>query len=109
MPEVAGAATPRVGGMVLRGNVGAAGTLATMHTYSETLARRIVAHVARASADDPTAWVMLHDAARHLKVAEESAVLAMRVAVAWGWLKAEGIVLYRVSLTPRGLALPRPH
>lgn len=65
--------------MVLMGNVGAAGMLATMHTYSETLARRIVAHVARASADDPTAWVMLHDAARHLKVAEKSAVLAMRV------------------------------
>jgi hypothetical protein len=84
-------------------------TLIAMHTYSETLARRIVAHVARASADDPTAWVMLHDVARHLKVAEESAVLAMRVAIAWGWLKAEGIVLYRVSVTPQGLALPRPH
>jgi hypothetical protein len=36
-------------------------------------------------------------------------VAAMRVGIAWGWLKAEGIVLYRVSLTPRGLALPHPH
>jgi hypothetical protein len=53
-------------------------TLIAMHTYSETLARRIVAHVARASADDPTAWVMLHDVARHLKVAEESAVCNAR-------------------------------
>jgi hypothetical protein len=52
---------------------------------------------------------MLHEVARHLKVDEASAEAAMRVAVAWGWLKAEGIVLYRVSLTPRGLALPRPH
>jgi hypothetical protein len=50
-----------------------------MHTYSETLARRIVARVARARADDPTAWVMLHDVARDLKVTEESAVFAMRV------------------------------
>jgi len=80
-----------------------------MHTYSETLARRIVAHVARASADEPTGWVMLHNVARRLKVDEASAEAAMRVAIAWGWLKAEGIVLYRVSLTPRGLALPRPH
>jgi hypothetical protein len=42
--------------------------------------------------------------ARHLKVDEASAEAAMRVAI----LKAEGIGLHRVSLTPRGVALPRP-
>jgi hypothetical protein len=80
-----------------------------MRSDSETLSRRIVACVARASADDPMVWVMLHEAARHLKVDEASAAAAMRVAIARGWLKAEGIVLHRVSLTPRGVALPRPH
>jgi hypothetical protein len=79
-----------------------------MEIYSETLARRIVAHLARATADDPREWVMLHDVARQLKVNEASAEDAMRVAIAWGWLKAEGISLYRVCLTAECiLPLPR--
>jgi tellurite resistance protein len=79
-----------------------------MRTYSETLARCIVAHVARVTADDPMAWVLLQDVARDLKVDDEAAETAMRMAVAWGWLKAEGIHLYRVCLTAKDSALPRP-
>jgi hypothetical protein len=79
-----------------------------VHTYSEALARRIVAHVARVTAADPMAWVLLQDVARNLKVDDEAAEAAMRVAIAWGWLKVEGINLYRVCLTAKGLALPRP-
>jgi hypothetical protein len=54
------------------------------------------------------AWVLLQDVARNLKVDDEAAEAAMRVAIAWGWLKVEGINLYRVCLTAKGLALPRP-
>jgi hypothetical protein len=77
-----------------------------MQIYSETLARRIVAHLARA--DDPE-WVMLHEVARHLKVDEASAEAAMRVAIACGWLDAAGTSLYRVCLSDAGRALPPPH
>ena len=77
-----------------------------MQIYSETLARRIVAHLART--DDPE-WVMLHEVARHLKVDEASAEAAMRVAIAGGWLYASGISLYRVCLTDAGRALPPTH
>ena len=51
-------------------------------------------------------WVMLHDVARQPKVDEASAENAMRVAIAWGWLKAEGISLYRVCLTAGGGLCP---
>jgi hypothetical protein len=75
-----------------------------MRTFNETLSRRIVALVARATAEEPTAWVMLHQVARQLKVDEASAEAAMRVAIAWGWLNAEGSSLYRVTLTAEGWA-----
>jgi hypothetical protein len=41
--------------------------------YNEMLARRIVAEVARVTAERPTGWVVLHEAAWHLKVDEASA------------------------------------
>ena len=74
----------------LPSNDGAGGTLAAMHSYNEALARRIVADVARATSERPQGWVMLHEVAWHLKVDEASAEAAMRIAVAWGWLDAEG-------------------
>jgi hypothetical protein len=89
-------------------NDGAGRALAAMPISTQTLARRIVAHLARATADDPMEWVMLHDVARQLKVDEASAENAMRMAIAWGWLKAEGISLYRVCLTAEGWTMPRP-
>ena len=76
-----------------------------MQIYSEAVARRIVAHLARA---DDSEWVMLHEVARHLKVDEASAEAAMRVAIVSGWLDASGISLYRVCLTDAGRALPPP-
>jgi hypothetical protein len=79
-----------------------------MHSYSETLARRIVADVARATSEHPQGWVMLHEVARHLKVDEASAEAAMRIAIAWGWLDAAGTSLYRVRLSDAGRALPVP-
>jgi hypothetical protein len=78
---------------------------------SETPARRIVAYVARATADQPMGWVMLDEVARHLQVDEATAETAMGRAAAWGWLKYKytGSSRYRVGLTPVGRALPRPH
>jgi hypothetical protein len=43
-----------------------------LHSYRETLARRIVADVVRATSDHPLGWVMLHKVARPLKVDEAS-------------------------------------
>jgi hypothetical protein len=79
-----------------------------MHSYSETLARRIVADVARITGDPPMRWVMLHEVARSLKVDEASAEAAMHLAVACGWLTVEGSSLYRVCRTDAGRALPAP-
>ena len=76
---------------------------------NEVLARHIVAAVAHATAERPGEWVMLHQVARHLKVDEATAETAMRVAIASGWLNAEGRSLYRVCLTDAGRALPPPH
>ena len=92
----------------LASNDGAGGTLAAMDSYRETLARRIVADVARATSERPQGWVMLHEVARHLKVDEASAEAAMRIAIAWGWLDAEGCSLFRVCLTDAGRAMPLP-
>ena len=78
-----------------------------MQIYNETLARRIVADVARATSEHPQGWVMLHEVARHLKVDEASAEAAMRIAIAWGWLDAQGCSLFRVCLTDAGRAMDR--
>ena len=75
---------------------------------NDVLARQIVAVVAHATAQCSDAWVMLHEVARHLKVDEASAEAAMRVAIASGWLDAEGCSLYRVCLTAAGRQLPLP-
>jgi hypothetical protein len=66
--------------------------------YTEVLARRIVAEVARVTADGISDWIMLHEVARHLKVDEASAEAAMQVAIAWGWLNVAGTSLYRVCV-----------
>ena len=62
-----------------------------LHSYRETLGRRIVADVVRATSDHPLGWVMLHEVARPLKVDEASTEAAMRVAIAWGWLNAPAV------------------
>ena len=76
-----------------------------MH-YNETLARRIVAEVARSSVDGGALQpVMLHEVARRLKINEASVEAGMYRAVAERWLIVEGSSLYRVRLTSAGLAL----
>jgi hypothetical protein len=79
-----------------------------LNAYNETLARRIVADVGRATSERPTGWVMLHEVARHLKVDGASAKAAMRVAIAWGWLNSQGSSFYQVCLTDAGRALALP-
>ena len=77
--------------------------------YNETLARRIVAEVARSSVDGGTLQpVMLHEVARRLKIDEASAEAAMYRAVAERWLIVEGSSLYRIRLTAAGQALSPP-
>jgi hypothetical protein len=79
-----------------------------LNAYNETLARRIVADVARVTSERPMGWVMLHEVARHLKVDEASAEAAMRIAIGRGWLNSQGSSLYQVCLTDAGRALPLP-
>jgi hypothetical protein len=79
---------------------------ATMH-YSELLARRIVAEVARISVDGLQP-VLLHEVARRLKIDEASAESAMYRAVAERWLVFEGSSLFRIRLTEAGRALTFP-
>jgi hypothetical protein len=74
-----------------------------MH-YNELFARRIVAEVARISADGAQP-VLLHEVARRLKIDEASAESAMYRAVAERWLVFEGSSLFRMRLTDAGRRL----
>jgi hypothetical protein len=75
---------------------------AAMH-YNEILARRIVAEVARTSADGGVLQpVMLHEVARRLKIDEASAESAMYRAVAERWLIVDLHYIAFGSPTPAG-------
>lgn len=68
----------------------------------------MISYLAQANAAEPASFVMLHKVAKDLKVDDASAEAAMRLAATEGWLLAEGISLFRVSLTPAGLAVCQP-
>jgi hypothetical protein len=73
--------------------------------YIETLARRIVADVAHATADRPIVWVQLEDIAQRIKVTLPAVETGAQAAVDWGWLSWEGS--HAVRLTAAGHALVR--
>jgi hypothetical protein len=75
--------------------------------YIETLARRIVADVAHATADRPIVWVQLEDIAQRIKVTLPAVETGAKAAVDWGWLSSEGSPPHAVCLTAAGRALVR--
>jgi ABC-type enterochelin transport system ATPase subunit len=86
-----------------------AGNGAAKSTATEPLARRLVADVARASADQPIAWIKLQEVEQRLGIDKASAQAAMRLAVERGWLIADGPSPCSVCrLTEAGRALPGP-
>jgi hypothetical protein len=90
----------------LRRNAGFCSALAGMQ-YIETLARGIVADVAKVTADRPIVWVPLVDIAQRMKVSLPSVETGARAAVDWGWLKADASFSKGVCLTAAGRALVR--
>jgi two-component system chemotaxis response regulator CheB len=86
-----------------------AGTGAAKSTATERLTRRLVADVARASADQTMLWVRMRDVEQRLGIDKVSAKAAMRLALDRGWVIAEGPSPHGVCrLTDAGRALPGP-
>ena len=82
---------------------------AAKSTATERPARRLAADVARASADQPIAWIKLQEVEQRLGIDKASAQAAMRLAVERGWLIADGRSPHSVCpLTEAGRALPGP-
>jgi hypothetical protein len=75
--------------------------------YIETLARGIVADVAKFTANRPMVWVQLDGIAQRMKVSLSSVETGARAAVDWGWLKADASFSEGVCLTEAGRALVR--
>jgi hypothetical protein len=81
--------------------------LLTGMQYVETLARGIVADVAKSTANRPMVWVPLVDIAQRMKVPLSSVETGAKAAVDWGWLKAGASLSEGVCLTEAGRALVR--
>ena len=72
---------------------------------TETLARCIVADIARITGDRPVVWVELEDIAKRIKVTLPAVETGAKAAAEWGWLSWEGS--HAVCLTAAGRALVR--
>jgi hypothetical protein len=75
--------------------------------YSEMLARRIVADVAKITTDRSIVWVQLEHVAQRLEVSLSSVETAANAAMSWGWLGADASFPQSVRLTEAGRALVR--